>query len=50
MEHRKILIATKTYPSISRKYKETVCTAGILLDDNENPLQWIRIYPIRYRY
>ena len=50
METRKILIATKTYPSISRKYKETVCTAGILLDDSENPLQWIRIYPIRYRY
>ncbi|ACK71742.1 conserved hypothetical protein [Gloeothece citriformis PCC 7424] len=50
MERRKILIATKTYPSISTKYKETVCTAGVLLDDEENPLQWIRIYPIRYRY
>ncbi|MEM9542371.1 MAG: hypothetical protein AAGA60_23120, partial [Cyanobacteria bacterium P01_E01_bin.42] len=50
MESRKILIATKTYPSISTKYKETVCTAGILLDDEERPLQWIRIYPIRYRY
>lgn len=49
MERRKILIATKTYPSISVKYKETVCTAGILLDDDENPLQWIRIYPIRFR-
>ncbi len=50
MENRKILIATKTYPSISRKYRETVCTAGILLDDDNKPLQWIRIYPIRYRY
>lgn len=49
MERRKILIATKTYPSISTKYGETVCTAGILLDDNEKPLQWIRIYPVRYR-
>lgn len=49
MEKRKILIATKTYPSISRKYKETVCTAGILLDDLEQPLRWIRIYPIRFR-
>jgi hypothetical protein len=49
MERRKILIATKTYPSISIKYKETVCTAGILLDSNEKPLQWIRIYPIRFR-
>jgi hypothetical protein len=49
MERRKILIATKTYPSISQKYKETVCTAGILLDDDERPLGWIRIYPIRFR-
>ena len=49
MERRKILIATKTYPSISTKYRETVCTAGILLDDNEKPEKWIRIYPIRYR-
>jgi hypothetical protein len=49
MERRKILIATKTYPSISIKYKETVCTAGILLDSHEKPLQWIRIYPIRFR-
>jgi hypothetical protein len=49
MERRKILIATKTYPSISKKYRETVCTAGILLDDNEKPLEWIRIYPIRFR-
>ncbi|MEC4868506.1 MAG: hypothetical protein SAJ11_20725, partial [Jaaginema sp. PMC 1078.18] len=50
MKNRKILIATKTYPSISTKYKETVCTAGILLDEDENPLQWIRIYPIKFRY
>ncbi|MEO0770971.1 MAG: hypothetical protein AAFY72_16375, partial [Cyanobacteria bacterium J06649_4] len=49
MKRRKILIATKTYPSISRKYKETVCTAGILLDDDEKPIQWIRIYPVRFR-
>ncbi|MGM3307359.1 hypothetical protein ACSQ6I_15520 [Anabaena sp. WFMT] len=49
MERRKILIATKTYPSISMKYEEVVCTAGVLLDDNDKPLQWIRIYPIRFR-
>jgi hypothetical protein len=49
MERKKILIATKTYPSISTKYRETVCTAGVLLDDNEQPLEWIRIYPIRFR-
>lgn len=50
MENRKILIATKTYPSISTKYRETVCTAGILLDDDEQPIEWVRIYPIRFRY
>jgi hypothetical protein len=49
MERRRILIATKTYPSISTKYKETVCTAGILLDQDEKPVQWIRIYPVRFR-
>ena len=49
MQVRKILIVTKTYPSISKKYRETVCTAGILLDDRERPLQWIRIYPVQYR-
>ncbi len=49
MERKKILIVTKTYPAISTKYKETVCTAGVLLDDQEKPIQWIRIYPIRFR-
>ncbi len=49
MQRQKILIITKTYPSISTKYKETVCTAGILLDDEEKPLHWIRIYPVRFR-
>lgn len=50
MERRKILIVTKTYPSISTKYRETVCTAGILLDEDEKPEEWIRIYPITYRH
>lgn len=49
MQRRNILIVTKTYPSISQKYRETVCTAGILLDDEEKPVLWIRIYPIRFR-
>ncbi|MCT7974369.1 hypothetical protein [Laspinema olomoucense] len=49
MKKHKIFIATKTYPSISKTYRETVCTAGILLDDDDKPVDWIRIYPIRYR-
>lgn len=40
----KVLITVKAYPALSRKYKETVCTAGI----TENG-EWIRIYPIPFR-
>ncbi|UFP95822.1 hypothetical protein [Gloeobacter morelensis] len=50
MERQKVLIVTKTYPAISVKYKETVCTAGLLLDPSGEPVQWIRLYPIRFRY
>lgn len=49
MTLRRILIVTKTYPSISQKYRETVCTAGVLLDDLDRPLGWVRLYPIPYR-
>src|ERR1043166_514158 len=41
----KILIWAKTYPELSRKYLETVCTAGML--PSGKPL---RLYPIPYRY
>lgn len=40
----KVLIAVKTYPAISGKYEELVCTAGFLEDGT-----WIRIYPIQFR-
>jgi hypothetical protein len=40
----KILITVKTYPTLSTKYEELVCTAGFL----ENG-KWIRIYPVQYR-
>lgn len=40
----KILIAVKTYPTLSEKYDELVCTAGFLEDGT-----WIRIYPVPYR-
>lgn len=39
-----VLIAVKTYPTISSKYDELVCTAGFLEDGS-----WIRIYPISFR-
>ncbi|MEW6526997.1 MAG: hypothetical protein AB1444_10050 [Spirochaetota bacterium] len=40
----KILILVKTYPSLSKKYGELVCTAGIDEDG-----KWIRLYPIPFR-
>lgn len=40
----KVLIAVKTYPVLSSKYDEIVCTAGFLEDGS-----WIRIYPVQYR-
>lgn len=44
MAVERILIAVKTYPSLSRSYDELVCTAGF----HENG-EWIRIYPIPFR-
>lgn len=45
MPHKKILIAVKTYPTISVEHnEELVCTAGFDEDGN-----WIRIYPIPFR-
>lgn len=40
----KVLISVKTYPTLSEKYDELVCTAGFLEDGS-----WIRIYPIPFR-
>ena len=40
----KILITVKTYPTLSKKYAELVCTAGV----NEAG-QWRRIYPVPFR-
>jgi hypothetical protein len=44
MPTERILITVKTYPAISRKYGELVCTAGLREDGS-----WIRIYPIPFR-
>lgn len=43
-EKKKVYIVVKTYPSISEKYSELVCTAGVMEDGT-----WIRLYPIPYR-
>ncbi|WP_114751345.1 hypothetical protein [Pleomorphovibrio marinus] len=44
MPKEKVLITVKTYPSLSAKYDELVCTAGFKEDGT-----WIRIYPIQFR-
>ena len=43
-DRKRIYITVKTYPTISEKYAELVCTAGILEDGT-----WMRIYPIPFR-
>jgi len=44
MPKTKVLITVKTYPTISKKYDELVCTAGFREDGS-----WIRIYPVQFR-
>ena len=43
-QRKKILITVKTYPTLSSKYDELVCTAGV----TENG-EWIRLYPVPFR-
>jgi hypothetical protein len=44
MERKRVYITVKTYPTLSEKYDELVCTAGI---DEEG--SWIRLYPLPFR-
>ena len=44
MEKQRVLITVKTYPTLSRKYGETVCTAGVRTDGT-----WVRMYPVPFR-
>lgn len=44
MSKERVLITVKTYPTLSRKYGETVCTAGVRPDGS-----WVRIYPVPFR-
>ncbi|MDP2921465.1 MAG: hypothetical protein Q8O12_03745 [Candidatus Omnitrophota bacterium] len=43
-ETKNILVVVKAYPSLSTKYGETVCVAGITEDN-----KFIRLYPVRFR-
>ena len=44
-ELAKLLITVMTYPHPSKKYQETVCTAGVTESG-----EWIRLFPVDYRY
>lgn len=44
MAKERILITVKTYPTLSSKYGETVCTAGVREDGS-----WVRLYPVPFR-
>lgn len=44
-EKARIFLTVKTYPTLSKKYIELVCTAGIRDDGT-----WIRLYPIPFRF
>jgi hypothetical protein len=44
MAKQRVLIAVKTYPTLSEKYLELSCTAGFHEDGS-----WIRLYPVPFR-
>ena len=44
MDREKVLIVVKTYPVLSSRYAELVCTAGVRADGS-----WVRIYPLPFR-
>ncbi len=44
MAAERILITVKTYPTLSKRHGETVCTAGIREDGS-----WVRLYPVPFR-
>ena len=43
-QRKKILITVKTYPTLSSKHDELVCTAGVTEGG-----EWIRLYPVPFR-
>ena len=44
VHEERILVTVKTYPTLSQKYGETVCTAGVREDGS-----WVRLYPVPFR-
>ncbi len=46
-EQMELLILVKAYPSVSMRYGEAVCVAGVRLD-TLTP-QWVRLFPVGFR-
>jgi hypothetical protein len=46
-QRARILITVKTYPEVSKKYRETSCVAGIRLD--QGAPKHVRLFPVPYR-
>ena len=44
VREERVLVTVKTYPTLSQKYGETVCTAGVREDGS-----WVRLYPVPFR-
>jgi hypothetical protein len=45
----RVLITVKASPEPSKNYGDTVCVAGIRLND-DGPGTWVRIYPVAFRH
>jgi hypothetical protein len=45
-QKKMVLVTVKAYPQESKRYRETVCVAGICLNDKK----WIRLYPLPFRF
>ena len=42
-----MVVTVKAYPSVSTRYGETVCVAGVRTD-TPSP-EWVRLYPVAFR-
>jgi hypothetical protein len=43
MSEERVLVTVKTYPTLSRRDGELVCTAGVRADGS-----WVRLYPVPF--
>lgn len=47
-ERSRVLVLVKATPQPSRQYGDTVCVAGVAMDDD--PPRLVRLYPVPFRY